>query len=106
MEVHHAHSHGKKQFKEYLLEFFMLFFAVTLGFLAENFREHLYEQRKEKEYIVSYVNDLKKDTASIRLVTKHLFKNIHEQDSLIWLLQHYTNTDSINKKCYKHYLLS
>jgi cell division protein FtsB len=107
MEVHHhPHVHGKKKFTEYLLESFMLFLAVTLGFLAENLREHLTEQRKEKEYITSFVDDLKKDTAEIRSTSKQLFRNIHEEDSLIYLLQHYTNTDSANKKCYRHYLLS
>jgi cell division protein FtsB len=107
MEVHHhPHVHGKKKFTEYLLESFMLFLAVTLGFLAENLREHLTEQRKEKEYIASFIDDLKKDTAEIRSTSKQLFKNIHEEDSLIYLLQHYTNTDSVNKKCYRHYLRS
>ena len=107
MEVHHhPHVHGKKKFTEYLLESFMLFLAVTLGFLAENLREHLSEQRKEKEYIASFIDDLKKDTAEIRGTSKQLFKNIHEEDSLIFLLQHYENTDSVNKKCYRHYLRS
>ena len=107
MEVHHhPHVHGKKKFTEYLLESFMLFLAVTLGFLAENLREHLSEQRKEKEYIASFIDDLKKDTAEISSTSKQLFKNIHEEDSLIYLLQHYTNTDSANKKCYRHYLRS
>ena len=107
MEVHHhPHVHGKKKFTEYLLESFMLFLAVTLGFIAENLREHLSEQKKEKEYIASFVDDLKKDTAEIRSTSKQLFKNIHEEDSLIFLLQHYRNTDSVNKKCYRHYLRS
>jgi len=107
MEVHHhPHVHGKKKFTEYLLESFMLFLAVTLGFLAENLREHLSEQKKEKEYIASFVDDLKKDTAEIRSTSKQLFKNIHEEDSLIYLLQRYTDTDSANKKCYRHYLRS
>lgn len=84
----------------------MLFLAVTLGFIAENLREHLSEQKKEKEYIASFVDDLKKDTAEIRSTSKQLFKNIHEEDSLIYLMQHYRNTDSVNKKCYRHYLRS
>ena len=41
MEVHHSHkNHGKKNWKEHITEFFMLFLAVSLGFLAENYREH------------------------------------------------------------------
>lgn len=107
MEVHHhPHVHGKKKFTEYLLESFMLFLAVTLGFLAENLREHLTEQKKEKEYIASFIDDLQKDTADIKETSKVLFKSIRYQDSLIYLLQHYNNADSINKKCYRYYLFS
>lgn len=107
MEVHHhSHGHAKKKFSEYFLEFFMLFLAVTLGFLAENLREHLTEQKKEKEYIASFIDDLQKDTAEISVTSKRLFSNIRGEDSLIYLLQHYTNTDSINKKCYRHFLRS
>jgi len=36
MEFHHPHL-AKKNFKEYLFEFIMIFLAVTLGFFAENF---------------------------------------------------------------------
>src|SRR5690242_1494579 len=45
MEVHKHphHSMHKKKWSEYLLEFFMLFLAVFLGFVAENIREHSVE---------------------------------------------------------------
>ena len=49
MEVH-KHPHHithKKKWGEYLLEFFMLFLAVFLGFVAENFREHQVEHQRE-----------------------------------------------------------
>ena len=67
MEVH-KHPHHvthKKKWGEYLLEFFMLFLAVTAGFFAENFREHLGNNAKEKEYMHSLVKDLKSDTTLI-----------------------------------------
>ena len=54
MEVH-KHPHDvthKKKWREYLLEFFMIFLAVTAGFFAENIREHLDDNKKEKEYHV------------------------------------------------------
>jgi len=38
MEVHHPHVE-KKRFKEYFLEFIMIFLAVTMGFFAETIRE-------------------------------------------------------------------
>jgi hypothetical protein len=63
MDVHHHPDlhHKKKNFKEYVLEFLMIFLAVALGFFAENIREHLSDSAKEKEYIKSLVQDLKLD---------------------------------------------
>jgi len=46
MEVH-KHPHHvthKKKWTEYLLEFFMLFLAVFLGFVADNIRENSVER--------------------------------------------------------------
>jgi hypothetical protein len=81
MEVHHHPDlhHKKKNFKEYFLEFLMIFLAVTMGFIAENIREHIGDRGKEKEYIVSMIEDLKEDTAAI---TKHI---IYRQDRRIKL---------------------
>ena len=41
----------------------MIFLAVTLGFFAEGLREHIGERGKEKEYMVSLLQELKSDTA-------------------------------------------
>ena len=67
MEVH-KHPHHvthKKKWGEYLLEFFMLFLAVFLGFLAENYRESLVNKEKEKHYMENLVGDLRADTAAL-----------------------------------------
>src|SRR5438046_155941 len=67
MEVH-KHPHHvthKKKWSEYLLEFFMLFLAVFLGFVAENIREHIVEKEKGRQYIESFYEDLKADTARL-----------------------------------------
>jgi hypothetical protein len=65
MEVHHhAHTERKKWY-HYFWEFFMLFLAVTLGFLVENQREHFVEQQREKQYIQSLIADLKDDDLAI-----------------------------------------
>ena len=67
MEVH-KHPHHvmhKKKWLEYLLEFFMLFLAVFLGFIAENIREHTVEKGRAKEYAQSLYKDLQNDTADI-----------------------------------------
>jgi hypothetical protein len=71
MEVHHHPElpHGKhKHFKEYFLEFLMIFLAVTMGFIAENIREHLSDSSKENEYITGLIKDLKVDTANLNFI--------------------------------------
>src|SRR5438552_10597705 len=60
MEVH-KHPHHlthKKKWGEYVLEFFMIFFAITMGFFAENIREHFADVRIEKEYLSTYKQQL------------------------------------------------
>src|ERR1019366_10119074 len=55
MEVHHHPEVEKKGPKEYLLEGLMIFLAVTMGFFAENLRERVTDQNREKEYMRSMV---------------------------------------------------
>lgn len=89
MELHHPDLHHKpKKWKEYLLEFFMIFIAVTLGFFAESYREHLVEKSSERELIESYIEDSKSDTAVIRpLLTIYREKRMVMLDSLMLLLE-------------------
>ena len=63
MEVHHPHhpTH-KKKWSEYIIEFVMLFAAVTLGFFAENVREHQIIEHKTDQNLESVILDLKKDS--------------------------------------------
>ena len=67
MEVHHHPHVEKKKFKEYFLEFLMIFLAVTLGFFAENIREDITDHQRAKIFAESMIEDLKADTT--RLVT-------------------------------------
>ncbi len=59
--THHAAGGTRKKWTHYLWEFLMLFLAVFAGFLAENQREHYVEQKREKQYIQSFAEDLKLD---------------------------------------------
>jgi hypothetical protein len=65
MEVHHHPdlNHKRKPWKEYFLEFIMIFLAVTMGFFAETIRESISDTAKGREYIRSFVQDLRTDTA-------------------------------------------
>ena len=72
MEVHHRtiaiESHTKrKKWTHYVWEFFMLFLAVFCGFLAEWQLERTIEHQREKQFIHSLVEDLKRDTAQLTL---------------------------------------
>src|SRR6186997_1759672 len=76
MEVHHhAHHEGKRGWNSYIREFLMLFLAVFCGFLAEYQLEHIIEHQREKIYIRSMVEDLKKDTANFNTVINNFLEN-------------------------------
>jgi len=76
MEVHHPHhlSH-KKKWKEYILEFLMLFFAVTLGFVAENYRDVYIEKERAHELIFQLKTDINNNI--------HLIDSVINRDKLI-----------------------
>jgi len=87
MEVHHHPQleHKPKPWKEYFLEFLMIFLAVTMGFFAESLREHISDGEKGKKYSHSFVEDLRKDTAALRYSIKRLKADIHNGERLIFL---------------------
>ena len=68
MEVHHhPHiGHKEKQWKEYLLEGLMIFLAVSMGFIAENIREHISEENKKKELLEIVSLDFSKDLEQLK----------------------------------------
>lgn len=65
MEVHH-HPHKPKNWKEYITEFVMLFTAVTLGFFAENVREHQVVIERKNQNLHAMVQDLKRDSVQLK----------------------------------------
>jgi hypothetical protein len=84
MEVHHhGHVHEKKKWKEYLFQFFMLFLAVFCGFLAEYQLEHIIENKREKQFMVSLVKDLERDTSQLESIIKYRIAWIRDIDSAI-----------------------
>src|ERR1043165_5081487 len=88
MEVH-KHPHHvthKKKFGEYLLEFFMLFLAVFLGFVAENIRENRVEKNRELEFIKSLAADLDDDVHNLDSMTEFEHTGVLQLDTLTNLL--------------------
>ena len=78
MEVHHPHhpTHSKP-WKEYLIEGLMIFIAVTLGYGAENIREHYINKHKGIISVQNLYKDLKDDSLNYALG----IKNRNFQDS-------------------------
>jgi hypothetical protein len=95
MDIHHHPDlhHKKKNFKEYFLEFLMIFLAVTLGFFAESYREYSVEKSRAKEYASSLVHDLEKDTAMVKVDIRNMEYITARIDSLSALLK----SNKINK---------
>lgn len=87
MEVHHPHRHSTpRTFREYAAEFLMIFLAVTLGFFAENIREHFAEKEKAHQYLEDLASDLKQDTAKLNTSIAFKLQKQQQVDSLVHLI--------------------
>ena len=96
MEVHHHPHVAKKNFKEYFLEFLMIFIAVTLGFFAEGLREHIKDNEEIHENIQSILADLESDVAHFNASLDMNIYGYTAADSLISLLHNdISNTQQI-----------
>jgi hypothetical protein len=71
MEVHH-HTTERKKWMHYFWEFFMLFLAVSAGFLVENQREHFVEHQRAKIYAANLYDEFKKDTTQLNGLSRNL----------------------------------
>lgn len=85
MEVHHHPDlhHKTKKFKEYFLEFLMIFLAVTMGFCAETIREKISESHREKDYIAGLINNAENDTSNLNELIKDNDLELKGIDSLL-----------------------
>src|SRR6185503_17762035 len=100
MEVHAHTLTPRKKWTHYLWEFLMLFLAVFCGFLAENQREHLVEHQREKQYIKSLLQDLKRDTIALSLNIKSREERRICADSLIYELSFSVSKETQNSIYY------
>ncbi|MCL6257675.1 hypothetical protein M3O96_01155 [Aquiflexum sp. TKW24L] len=80
----------KRNWSSYIKEFFMLFLAVFCGFLAENYRGNMVEKQQEKQFIQSYIEDLKSDTANIKRNLDYRKMKMIQMDSFMLLLSNQT----------------
>jgi hypothetical protein len=96
MDVHKPHGgHHKKKFIDYFFEFFMLFLAVTMGFFVENKREDYNDDKKEKEYIHSLIQDLREDTFKLTSEINRNWLLMRGIDSLTDAIYKYTNRGNV-----------
>ena len=101
MEVHHPHhpTH-KKKWSEYIIEFVMLFAAVTLGFFAENVREHQVEKHKTEKSLISLYNETQNDSiAFATLIPKRI-----KTDTLFNIISKYHNNGTFKNHLSEVYL--
>ncbi|HZX59382.1 MAG TPA: hypothetical protein VFE54_11675 [Mucilaginibacter sp.] len=89
MEVHHHPQldHNPKPWKEYLLEGFMIFIAVMMGFIAENIREDITNNEHVKQLTTQLMRDLKTDTMQLNGIRKFETGIVNNNDLLFKLLQ-------------------
>ena len=100
MEVH-AHTHtARKKWTHYLWEFLMLFLAVFCGFLAEYQLEHKIERDKEKQFMISMINDLQNDRANIKTTISVKKRGVQIADSLFELFSSSKFSNRLNQVYY------
>ncbi len=81
----------------------MLFLAVFLGFLADNYRDSILERSKEKEYIHSLIEDVEVDKVIIEDIINNNKYRVLQLDSLSSLCFNYNPTKNNYKKLYAMY---
>lgn len=86
MEVqHHKHTHHKK-WSQYFWDFFMLFLAITLGFVVENRREHYIEHKRMERYLANVLQDVKSNITQLDSLVKENGRMLVVYDSILTVL--------------------
>src|SRR5687767_3334395 len=78
MEVHQHTRTPRKKWSHYFWEFLMLFLAVFCGFLAENEREHMIENKRAKQLAKNLYKEIYAD--SITVQQKIAYRNKKEEE--------------------------
>jgi len=83
MELHTPKMYGEPQtLKHRLVEFIMLFAAVTLGFFAENQREHYLEAQRERDFIQDIRRDVEFELIEMTRLMNTQARRAQEYDRL------------------------
>jgi hypothetical protein len=105
MEVHHHPHVGKKNFKQYLLEGLMIFFAVTMGFIAENVREHITENKIANELAENLYQEVYNDSVQL---TKCIASRELKEKELVYFINYIRDSSlaNIDHRFYKSFTWS
>ena len=93
-----------KPLRVYFYEGLMIFFAVSLGFIAENIRDTIAERNKERVLMESIITNLKIDTAALNVVIEGNLKKNRVFDSLIVLANEDLSDTVIRKQFYGFFI--
>ena len=93
MEVHHHPHVEKKSFKEYLLEGLMIFLAVSMGFIAENIREHITESSIAHEMAENFYQELQADSAKLAKIQSFRKK---KEYACLYTMRYFKDSSLIN----------
>jgi hypothetical protein len=86
-------SYHGKSWRGYLFEFILLFMAVFLGFLAENYRENISEKQQAEELAHNFYDELLADSVAIQWYINARYK----KDSALIALKNYALDSSLEK---------
>jgi hypothetical protein len=93
-----SNSPTRKKLKEFLLEIFIIVFAVSITIWFHDMAEHRHEQKEVREFLIGLKNDLKNDLTEMQS-DRAAFKS--QQTALRTLATMYTQTapatDSLRK---------
>jgi len=92
----------KKTIGNYFLEFLMLFLAISLGFIAENYREQQVEEQNELHYMKSFLHDLHSDTLSLSNSLPFVEERVASMDSVFRYFKANPDVEKVPASVLKH----
>ncbi|MFZ1798508.1 MAG: hypothetical protein WAU24_01495 [Chitinophagaceae bacterium] len=94
-----------KKWKDYFLQFLMIFLGVTLGFFSSNIRDKIINDGKEEHYISNLIHDLKLDTLNAASIQNDQLKLLAEMDSALKITPEEIKNIPQQDSFFRHFLV-
>ncbi len=94
-----------KKWKDYFLQFLMIFLGVTLGFFSSNIRDSIINNGKEKHYISNLIHDLQLDTLNAATIQNDQVKLLVEMDRALKITPEEIKNIPQQDLFFKHFLV-